>query len=288
MNDSFRKNIIDIYGKQGQDWFDSLANTTLQLAKKYNLSDLQPVDNMSFNYVAKGYQGEKPIILKLGMNHKAIAREAEALNAYHGIDSPKVLSLEDGLILMERAVPGSTLKDFFPDRDIQAVETVSNIIKDLHKISIPDNNNFYSLEYILKILDNELDIPKNIIKKARKLRDELLGSSQRQVLLHGDLHHDNILKNGNGWMVIDPKGFIGDPCYEVCAFISNPIPDLLDFGNPKEIIDNRIQLFSQNLGFSEQRIRDWHFVQVVIGFAWCLEDRIDHSYFKKLASLLLQ
>ena len=114
MNDSFRKNIIDIYGKQGQDWFDSLANTTLQLAKKYNLSDLQPVDNMSFNYVAKGYQGEKPIILKLGMNHKAIAREAEALNAYHGIDSPKVLSLEDGLILMERAVPGSTLKDFFP------------------------------------------------------------------------------------------------------------------------------------------------------------------------------
>lgn len=46
-------------------------------------------------------------------------------------------------------------------------------------------------------------------------------------MLHVDLHHDNILQNGNEWLVIDPKGVVGEPAYEVAAFIHNPMPELL-------------------------------------------------------------
>ncbi len=60
------------------------------------------------------------------------------------------------------------------------------------------------------MLDQKLDIPDEIVIKSKHLRDDLLKSTTKEVLLHGDLHHDNILKNGDSWLVIDPKEFIGD------------------------------------------------------------------------------
>lgn len=60
-----------------------------------------------------------------------------------------------------------------------------------------------------------------------------------------DLHHDNILQNGHAWVVIDLKGVIGEPAYEVSAFIRSPIPELLH--HP----------FCQNYGMTMQRIFDW-------------------------------
>ena len=43
-----------------------------------------------------------------------------------------------------------------------------------------------------------------------------------QILLHGDLHHWNILSDADrGWMAIDPKGVIGASCLDVGRFINN-------------------------------------------------------------------
>ena len=75
----FQKNIIKIYGDKGQQWLDSLPDITAKIANEHNLSGLTPVNNMTFNYVASGYQNDNPIILKIGMNSKALAKEASCL-----------------------------------------------------------------------------------------------------------------------------------------------------------------------------------------------------------------
>ena len=82
--------------------------------------------------------------------------------------------------------------------------------------------------------------------------------------------------------MIDPKGFIGDPAFEVCAFIINPIPGLLNTPNFTGIIDYRIKQCAQILDLSEQRIRDWNYVKTVLCWAWSLEDNIDAEYFCQL------
>ncbi len=92
--------------------------------------------------------------------------------------------------------------------------------------------------------------------------------------------------DGDDWLVIDPKGFIGDPVFEVCAFIHNPIPELLDQENSIEIINQRIQYCAKNLGYSIQRIQDWLYVKSVLCWAWCLDDNIDPSHFKQFVMLL--
>ena len=58
---------------------------------------------MTFNYVASGCQNDKPIILKIGMNRKAFAKHAVA----------EVIANDNNMIIMQRAVPGSTLKAYF-------------------------------------------------------------------------------------------------------------------------------------------------------------------------------
>ena len=136
------------------------------------------------------------------------------------------------------------------------------------------------------MLDQKLDIPDEILSKAKRFRDDLLKSTTREVLLHGDLHHDNILKNSNGWLVIDPKGFIGDPAFELAAYLCNPIPELLQENQPREIIENRINICSAELGIDSRRISDWLYAKSVLCWAWRLEENLDPSYWNNLLEII--
>lgn len=277
-----KKNIIKIYGDKGKQWLDSLPEITAKIANEHNLSGLTPVNNMTFNYVATGYQNNNPVILKIGMNSKALTKESSCLKAFEKHATAEVIAHDNNMIIMQRAVPGSTLKDHFPDNDIDATKILCTSIKELHKASIPESHNFFSLSELFKTLDQKLDIPDEILAKAKHLRDDLLKSTTKEVLLHGDLHHDNILKNGDNWLVIDPKGFIGDPAFEPAAYLCNPIPELLQENQPREIIENRINICSAELEIDSRRIADWLYAKSVLCWAWSLEDNLDASYWHNL------
>lgn len=285
--EEFKQNIISIYGSVGRQWLDALPYIISKIAEKYNLANLSPVNNMSFNYVASGYQNNKPIILKIGPDSKAFAKEATCLKAFAHSSAAKVIADDVGMIIMQRAVPGTTLKHYFSASETQATEALCSIIKELHFANVPKNHNFYYVNELLKTLDKELDIPNEILSKARLLRDELLNSTKKEVLLHGDLHHDNILKNGDGWLVIDPKGFIGDPAFELAAYLCNPIPELLQEDNAREIIASRIKLLAEQLDIPEQRITDWLYVKSVLCWAWSLDDNLDSGYWVKFLEMYI-
>lgn len=283
--EEFKQNIISIYGSKGKQWLDELPYIISKISKKYNLANLSSLNNMSFNYVASGYKNNKPIILKIALDSKALNREASCLKAFAKHGAVEVIADDNNIIIMQRAVPGATLKNYFLASEAQSTEVLCLIIKELHLANIPKNHNFYYVKELLKTLDKEHDIPNEILSKARFLRDELLNSTKKEVLLHGDLHHDNILKNGDGWLIIDPKGFIGDPAFELAAYLCNPIPELLQKDNAKELIIRRIKLLAEQLDIPEQRIRDWLYVKSVLCWAWSLDDNLDPGYWIKFLAM---
>ncbi|MCD8525435.1 MAG: aminoglycoside phosphotransferase family protein [Gammaproteobacteria bacterium] len=282
---TFHSNIISIYGEKGRQWLGHLPNRVAQLANTYGLSNLKAVNNLSYNYVVSGLQGPQPIILKLGLDIDGFKREAAALMAFSGFGVVEILSENNGLLLVECAVPGIFLKSYFPDNDDQAINITANVIKRLHKAPIPSTHAFPHIKDWLEALDGDLEIPVHTLQKAREIRDKLLKTTGPDVLLHGDLHHDNILQNGEDWLVIDPKGVIGEPAYEVAAFIRNPMPELLHHSDIPNIILNRITRFAEALELSERRILDWCFVQAVLAWIWALEDDCDASYFQQLTKI---
>lgn len=281
---TFERNILSIYKNKGQLWLESLPQLAQKMAEKYGLSDLEPVADLSYNYVLSGFQGSQPVILKLGLDMEGLKRESVALKAFAKYGAVKLLAQGEGTLLLERATPGNSLKSLFPSEDPSAIQIACNVMVRLHRAPLALSM-FPPIRDWLFALDKEWDVPFSYLLKARTLRDQLLVTSSMVVMLHGDLHHDNILKNGEDWVVIDPKGVVGDPAYEVAAFIRNPIPELLASTDVVDIISNRIVKFSQLMDFEPQRILDWCFVQAVLAWVWALEDGSDVEPFKRLTEI---
>jgi streptomycin 6-kinase len=103
---------------------------------------------------------------------------------------------------------------------------------------------------------------------VEELLPRLFAESASPMLIHGDLHHFNILSSERGWIAIDPKGVIGHPEYEVGPLLINPMPDFLNGRRPKVRMERRIAILSERLGFSRQSIRDWGVCHAVLSAWW--------------------
>lgn len=278
---TFEKNIVDTYSDKGKVWLANLPNTISKIAADWNLSDLKPLENLSYSYVLSGTQDDKPIILKLSPDLEGLKQESDALKALKHFGVVKILAEQNGAILLERAVPGTSLKSYFQSKETESIEIACNLIKKLHQAPSPKGK-FPHISEWLAALDKEWDIPLHYLRKARELRDQLLKTSTQSILLHGDLHHDNILKNGDDWIVIDPKGVLGELSYELTSFIYNPIPELISLQDAESIIEDRINHLSKELHLETQRIKEWCFLKIVLAWIWALENGIDANHFSRL------
>ncbi len=67
-------------------------------------------------------------------------------------------------------------------------------------------------------------LPRRLVERAAELLEQLSGSAERTVLVHGDLHHHNILQaQREPWLAIDPHGLIGDRGFDIGAMLYNPM-----------------------------------------------------------------
>lgn len=255
------------------------------------------MENLSYNYVLSGFMNNRPIILKMGLDIKGLNREACALRAFEEHGTVQVLKQREGVILLERVIPGISLKGYFPEKEKESIQIACDLIKKLHQTPIPTGH-FPHIRDWLVAIDKHIEdhveshggnqtdpIFTQALLKARDLKNYLLETSPQEVFLHGDLHHDNILSHGDGYVVIDPKGVIGDPAFEVAAFIRNPIPNLLEAQNAVAIITTRIHAFAVNLEMDHQRITQWSYVQAVLSWVWNIEDGLCTDYFRDLTIL---
>ena len=115
--------------------------------------------------------------------------------------------------------------------------------------------------------------PRALFEEAESLYAELLASSAPPVLLHGDLHHGNVIAAAREpWLAIDPKGLVGEPAYEVGALLRNPLPQLLGWTNPVRVTERRVARLSEELGLERERVRGWGLAQAMLSSWWSIED----------------
>lgn len=131
---TFHSNIISIYGEKGKAWLDELPKLVAAISSKLDLRDLKEVTNLTYNYVLSGLQGDNPIILKAGLDSEGLAREAFALRCFEGYGAVHVLAEDNGILLLERVVPGTSLKSYFPTKEKESIETVCGVMKKLHQV----------------------------------------------------------------------------------------------------------------------------------------------------------
>lgn len=287
LNEALKKvqqKILEVYGSKAQPWLERVPTIIAQYEQKWGIKVLEPVPDLSYNlvYFAERLADKTKVILKGGFPNPDQVNEIHALQYFAGHGCVELLNYDfkDGVMLLEQALPGSMLSTLtLQDLDEQTVYVFADIVNMLHVHpaiitaelrKIPKLHD-RAAEYrevrstILAAPHNYAGFDLEIFDHAAALFAKLNSSTKETVVLHGDLHHFNILSaQRNPWLAIDPKGLIGDPVFELAAFMCNPYPQVAHMPNLAKLLLRRIELLHTLLGFDKQRIRDWSVAHTIL------------------------
>lgn len=288
--ETLKKNLQNVYGKNGSTWLSNLPALVDELQKSWKLKNLHPVDNMSFHFVAKAMTvNNLPVVLKIGIDKKIIESEMHALKFFHGQSAIKLIDYNEKYhaLLLQQAIPGNSLKSIYAAQCDLVLEVYVRTINKLHRQKLPLDYSFPHSSKWLEIIDKIRSdkIPGALLQHAIQLKNKLLLTSKNEILLHGDLHLDNVLQNDNEWIVIDPKGIIGEKEFEIAAFDFIDASELQN-KNLQQLLVARIQSLAQKAQVDFLRLKNWVFVRLILSAAWSIEDHDDPNRAIYLAELL--
>ena len=273
-----RHNAVLAWGAPGRRWLAELPDLVTDVCGRWDLELGEPFP-MTFHWVARVRRADgTPAVLKLGPSASPdLRREALALDAYGGDGAVRLLARDPGrgAVLLERADPGAMVRDLVPGRDADATAAAVEVLRRLHAAPVVDglpDVTTLRADFTRHLADppDGGALRRSLVQRAVELLDDLAASADRRVVLHGDLHHDNVLRHGDGWVAIDPHGMVGDPGFDVGPLLYNPGPDRLD-DDLLALVPARVEQLADGLGLPLARATAWGFVAAVLSEVWDAE-----------------
>lgn len=272
------RKLIDIHGDTGREWISAFPATLERVRRAWDLTLGDTFAYVGYAYVVRAeLPGGTPVVLKLAPPDPEFANEIAALGIYDGRGAVRLFDSEPTVtaLLLERLEPGTPLADL--DDDTAATDIAAAVMRQLWR-PLPPDHTFPTVERwgrafarIRAANDGGSGaFPQEWFDRAERLYFDLCASQADPVLLHGDLHHWNILASRrDGWLAIDPKGVAGEPAYETGSLLRNKMdagPDL------RLLTERRAAQLSAALGIDRERILQWAFAQGVLSALWTFED----------------
>jgi streptomycin 6-kinase len=225
--------------------------------------------------LAFGRRDADPVVLKVVKHDGDEWRSGEILDAFDGKGVVRVHDYVEGALLLERLTPGNSLASLPLHEDDRATGILAEVIGKMSPrtpgATVPAVQD-WAQGFERYAAGGDAQIPRNLLLAAQRVYSELCGSQTRPRLLHGDLHHDNVLFDAHrGWLAIDPKGVVGELEFEIGAALRNPyeIPEL--FTEPS-VIKRRVERLARELSLDATRLLAWGFAQAVLATVWTIED----------------
>jgi streptomycin 6-kinase len=238
--------------------------------------DIHDTSETETSLLAFGIRAGQPVALKVLRQAGDEWRSGKVLNAFKGSGVVRVYEYVEGAVLLERLVPGQPLLHIvLRGDDDRATEILAGVIQSMETHTVLTGFTTvvdWSRGFERYLQSGDAQIPKRLVEHGQQIFSQLSCSQQRQQLLHGDLHHHNVLFDTHrGWLAIDPKGVVGEIEYEIGAALRNPVerPEL--FISAK-IIEKRVRRFAEILRVSALRTLEWSFAQAVLSAIWEVED----------------
>ena len=282
--------IIDIHGQKGVAWLAALPALLADVATRWSLAVGPPFPELSYNYVAPVVgPGGEAWVLKAGVPNRELTDEAAALRLFDGRGIARLIDAdtERGVLLLERVLPGEPLKDVAGDDT--RVRIVAGLIGELPR-PLPVGRSpaaersptaaqpFRTIADLARGLDRLRQtfdggygpFPARRVERAAALFAELADGPPR--LIHGDMNPGNVLRATRApWLAIDPKGYAGDPLFDVATFLNDP-PAGLAADDLRRLQARRVALFAEVLGQPRAAVLAWAEAHAVLSGWWSYED----------------
>ena len=223
-----------------------------------------------------GLRDRQAVVLKVLKRQGDEWASGQVVRAFQGHGVVRVHEYLDGAMLLERLMPGHSLVGMALDgRDNEAIDILADVVRHMSARTPPAS--CATVHDWAKVFERypasgDDSIPRDLVEEGYRRFLVLASSQQQPHLLHGDLHHYNVLLDSDrGWLAIDPKGVVGETEYEIGAILRNPIeqPDLF---LSTATVERRIAQIANGLSVSIDRVLGWGFAQAVLSAIWCVED----------------
>ncbi len=277
---------LNARGQAGAEWLERLPQMIAACAKQWDLRVGPPFEPLSINYVAPASRRDgTPAVLKLSFVDPEFIYEMGALAVYDGQACARLLEAdpEKGAMLLEQVLPGAPLADIesVPENETEVNGVAAGVMQRLWRPVPAGEQPFPSFalwmqhmrERYPRILKRDPAFPAGQIERALAMHAELDDPSAPRVLLHGDLHHFNILSSHReGWLAIDPKGVTGPPVAETGPLLINALPPALPQPQTGRLLEQRVAQLAEALGIERDILRAWGVVRAVLSSYWSLEE----------------
>jgi len=216
---------------------------------------------------------DKPAMLKIALETEE-RWGASLMVWWDGDGAARVLAHDATALLMERATGHNSLIEMARSgRDDEASRIICAVVATLHAPKdrplpelIPLNHWFAELEPAASRFGGIL------VHSAATARD-LLAEPREVGVLHGDLHHGNVLDAGlRGWVAIDPKRLVGERGFDFANIFCNP--DRETSTAPGRLA-RQVDVVAKAAGLERARLLKWILAYAGLSAAWWLGDGED-------------
>jgi streptomycin 6-kinase len=250
-------------------------------AERWSLTLGEPYEQGAAGYTTRATLPDgTPAVLKLVHPHRESEHEADALEVWGGVGAVRLLARDEvgHAFVLERCEPGSPLSV------LDAEAALDVMIGLLPRLWLPAGEPFHTLvdeaAWWASYLPGQWRGDRRLLEAALDAIATLSPTQGEQVLLHQDLHFDNVLAaRREPWLVIDPKPLLGEREFAVA-----PIARSSELGHSKRDVLHRFDRVTSELGLDRERARGWTIAQTV---AWA-EDGTDHPELVESATWLLE
>jgi streptomycin 6-kinase len=229
-----------------------------------------------------------PAVLKVSSAGSGSEHEHLVLRRWGGAGAVRLLRADphQRAVLLERLhrVHLSTLPD------ARACEVVADLYSRLHVPALPQLGSLagqleqWTAE--LRQLPRNAPIPHRLVEQAVTSARDLTGdATAAEVVLHGDLHYDNVLAaDREPWLAISPDPRNGDPHFELAPMLWHRWDDLS--GHIRDGVRRRFYTLVDAAGLDEDRARAWTLLRVVHAASRDLDGGQDLTRFVAIAKAI--
>lgn len=257
-------------GDARQRWVAGLPGLIESTLQRWHLTpDGEPCTGMTALVVPVRDADEVRRAVKFSFVEDDNAGEIPTLRLWAGRGAATLLRADPprGVLLLEWL--GEPLQDWWNAEE--ATQVAAGLYRDLHRPAVPQLPDGHALVRgwlaELASLGRRAPAPPRLVAWALRAGGELAAAPGTHIV-HGDLHYLNVLRRGDGWAAIDPKGFNADPCLEPVPLMWNRWADLEASGDVGEALRERFYTIVDTAGLDERRTRDWIVTRCMINVGW--------------------
>ncbi|MDF3866038.1 aminoglycoside phosphotransferase family protein [Pseudomonas denitrificans (nom. rej.)] len=196
---------------------------------------------------------------------------SKVLDWWDGDGAALVYAYDGDTILMERAEGSRSLMHMaLNGEDDQASRIVCDVVRKLHQPREKPLPEVIGLREWFRDLAPAAVRYGELFPRCLETAEALLASEHDQCVLHGDIHHDNILDFGErGWRAIDPKRLHGERLFDYANLLCNPD---LPTSRERTRFLRQLDVIVEHARVDRRRLLEWVLAFAGLSAAWFLDD----------------